>query len=182
VSDVRSKTTPIVVETEGPGQTRALAAALSDHCLAGDLVLLVGDLGAGKTTFAQGFGEKLGVREPITSPTFILVRRYPLHPPAARATGSAIRALLHADLYRLDTLGEVADLGLAELIEDGGVALVEWGDVAEEVLGPEWLSVRFEIVADERRRITLAADGTSWSARWPRVTVALGSLDGAGGR
>jgi tRNA threonylcarbamoyladenosine biosynthesis protein TsaE len=182
VSDVRGATAPLVVETDGPDETRALAAALADLCLAGDLVLLVGDLGAGKTTFAQGFGAALGVREPITSPTFVLVRRYPVHPHTSCASAGDIRALLHADLYRLDTLGEVADLGLAELIEDGGVALVEWGDVADRVLGPEWLLVRFEIVDDEHRRITLAADGTSWAARWPQLTAALGSLEGAFGR
>lgn len=191
MSDDRGVTAPLVVETEGPDQTRALATALTEQCRAGDLVLLVGDLGAGKTTFAQGFGRGLGIREPITSPTFTLVRRYPLDPNAPCATARGIRALLHADLYRLDTLGEVADLGLAELIEDGGVALVEWGDVADRVLGPEWLSVRFEIVDDEHRRITLAADGTSWTTRWPQLTAALGalgalgafgSLEGAGGR
>jgi tRNA A37 threonylcarbamoyladenosine biosynthesis protein TsaE len=92
-----------------------------------------------------------------------------------------IRALVHVDLYRLDTLGEVADLGLAELIEDGGEPLVECGDVAEEVLGPERLSVRFEITSDEHRRITLAAAGSSWTARWAQLARALGALAQAGG-
>ncbi len=96
----------------------------------GDVLLLSGDLGAGKTTFAQGFGRALGVDEPVTSPTFTLVRQYET---TAGATG--VRNLLHADVYRLDNLGEIVDLGLGQLVEDGGVALVEWGDAAEPVLG-----------------------------------------------
>ena len=91
-----------------------------------------GTSGAGKTTFAQGFGAGLGVAEPITSPTFTLVRQYPL---GRRATPAPAHLLLHADVYRLDHLHEVVDLGLGELVEDGGVALVEWGDAAEPVLG-----------------------------------------------
>jgi tRNA threonylcarbamoyladenosine biosynthesis protein TsaE len=185
VTEPGGATAPLPVESDGPDETRALAAALSGVCRGGDVVLLVGDLGAGKTTFAQGFGQALGIAEPITSPTFTLVRRYPLDPEgspasspssAARAAAAArgIRALVHADVYRLDTLGEIADLGLAELIEDGGVALVEWGDVAVGVLGSEWLSVRLEFVADKRRRLTFVGSGPSWSERWPPLTDAFG--------
>ena len=103
-----------------PG-TRALAAALAPVCRPGDVLLLSGDLGAGKTTFAQGFAPALGVDEPVTSPTFTLVRL------RGRAGPTGVRTLLHADVYRLDHLGEIADLGLGQLVEDGAVALVEWG-------------------------------------------------------
>ena len=167
---------PLVVESGGPAETRALAAALAEICRAGDVVLLVGDLGAGKTTFAQGFGRALGISEPVTSPTFTLVRRYPLDEPGSPVAARGIRGLVHVDVYRLDTLGEIADLGLAESIEDGGVALVEWGDVAEGVLGAEWVSVRFEILDDERRRITVTGNGPSWSARWQRLAGLLGGV------
>jgi tRNA threonylcarbamoyladenosine biosynthesis protein TsaE len=177
VSQRTETTAPLVLASDGPDATKALAASLSDVCRAGDLVLLVGDLGAGKTTFAQGFGRALGVTEPVTSPTFTLVRRYPLDRAGSSAAVRGIRSLVHVDLYRLDTLGEVADLGLAELIEDGGVGLVEWGDVAVEVLGTELLSVRFEVVDDERRRITLVGDGPSWSARWTLVAEAFEAQD-----
>ena len=74
---------------------------------------------AGKTAFAKGFGAAIGVTEPITSPTYTLVHSYP----AGRVT------LHHADIYRLTTLHEVADLALAELLESDGIVLVEWGDV-----------------------------------------------------
>ena len=184
-------TTPLVVESDGPDETQALAVALAGLCTGGDVVLLVGDLGAGKTTFAQGFGQALGIPDSVTSPTFTLVRRYPLDEhaspgapgaPAAATAARGIRAFVHADVYRLDTLGEIADLGLAEWIEDGGVALVEWGDVAVGVLGEEWVSVRFEIVDDEHRRITLVSAGSTWESRWPQLAVALGSLGEASGQ
>jgi tRNA threonylcarbamoyladenosine biosynthesis protein TsaE len=190
VTEPAGSTPPLVTESDGVGETRSLAAALAGLCRAGDLVLLVGDLGAGKTTFAGGFGRALGITEPVTSPTFTLVRRYPVGPlgssaPGASASGASgasaasgrgIRALVHADVYRLDTLGEIADLGLPEEIEDGGVALVEWGDVAVGLLGPEWLSVRFEIADDDRRRITLLGTGPSWMARWAQLGAAVGAL------
>jgi tRNA threonylcarbamoyladenosine biosynthesis protein TsaE len=184
VSEAGGATSPLRVESGGPDETRALAAALCEVCRAGDVVLLVGDLGAGKTTFAQGFARALGIVEPVTSPTFTLVRPYLLGGKGASASAGrrGIRALVHVDVYRLDTLGEIADLGLAELIEDGGVALVEWGDVAVSVLGSEWLSVRFEIVDDERRRLTVVGSGPSWAARWELLRDALASLEGAAGR
>ncbi len=113
------------VRTRSADETRALAAHLARAARRGDVVVLQGVLGAGKTTFAQGFARGLGVDGPVTSPTFTLVRQYPC----------ALGQLLHADVYRLDHLAEVWDLGLADLVEDG-VALVEWGDVARPALGP----------------------------------------------
>jgi tRNA threonylcarbamoyladenosine biosynthesis protein TsaE len=123
--------------------TAALAAALAALARPGDVILLVGGLGAGKTTFARGFARALGVEGPVTSPTFTLVREY--------ECGGPVRRLLHADLYRLDTLGELADLGLGEpdeLAADGAVALVEWGDVGAEVLGDGALTVAIEPAGD----------------------------------
>ena len=142
---------------------------LATVCVPGDVLLLSGDLGAGKTTFAQGFGRALGIDEPITSPTFTLVRQYEM---TAGATG--VRMLLHADVYRLDHLGEIADLGLGQLVEDGGVALVEWGDAAEPVLGDRGAVPavggrprRRRAAAyhrDRRRAPPGTAAGTTW---WP---------------
>ncbi len=160
---------PIVASTEGAEGTRALAAALVAHCRAGDVVLLVGGLGAGKTTFAQGAGRELGVDEPVTSPTFTLVRQYPLP-----GRGAGPRVLVHADVYRLDSLQEVVDLGLGELAEDGGVALVEWGDVAEPVIGRDALTVRLDPGDhDDRRTVTVSASGPIWKGRWQALTAAL---------
>ncbi len=113
------------VRTASPDATRDVAARLAGAARRGDVIVLQGSLGAGKTTFAQGFARGLGVAGPVTSPTFTLVRQYP----------STLGQLLHVDVYRLDHLAEVADLGLADLVEDG-VALVEWGDVARPALDP----------------------------------------------
>ena len=167
---VRCRTTDV----EG---TRSLAGAVAGLCVPGDIVLLAGDLGAGKTAFAQGFGAALGVDGPITSPTFALLRQYP-------CDHGAVRTLLHADVYRLDHLQEIVDLGLGELVEDGGVAVVEWGDVAEPVLGSESLTVHIvagacpadpdDAEADEDlRSIAVAPIGTAWDGRWKRLATAL---------
>ena len=159
-------TDPLVLVTTSPEATRAVAATLATRCVPGDVLLLSGDLGAGKTTFAQGFGRAVGVEEPVTSPTFTLVRQYevPVGP-------TGVRTLLHADVYRLDHLGEIADLGLGQLVEDGGVALVEWGEAAEPVLGSGALSLLLVADPDDeaRRTITVAAAGSSWADRWDHV-------------
>lgn len=158
----------IVLRSTGAEETRRLAARLAHRCRPGDVVLLAGGLGAGKTTFAQGFGAGLGVAEPVTSPTFTLVRQYPVDRPP-------ITTFLHADVYRLDHLREVADLGLGELVGDAGVALVEWGDVAEPVLGKGALTVRLETDPDDEdcRRISLGPPGEAWSGRWKAVEADL---------
>jgi tRNA threonylcarbamoyladenosine biosynthesis protein TsaE len=137
-------------------------------CVPGDVLLLVGDLGAGKTTFAQGFGSGLGVDEPVTSPTFTLVRQYPV------GADGPIRTFLHADLYRLDHLHEIVDLGLGELLEDGAVALVEWGDVAEPVLGRGSLAVELAAGPDDTdRTVTVTSVGQEWSSRWAGLVEAV---------
>lgn len=125
----------IRTRTSSVQQTRAVGAALSGVLRPGDVVLLVGDLGAGKTTFSQGVAEGLGVTEPVTSPTFVLVRPYDCAEPGTEANPTRLRRLLHADLYRLEHTTEVVDLALGELVEDDAAALVEWGDVAAPLLG-----------------------------------------------
>ena len=99
--------------------THAIAAALAGVSRAGDVIVLAGEMGAGKTAFAQGFGRALGVTEPITSPTFTLVHSY----------DAPMVTLHHADIYRLEQYAEVADLALGELAEFDGIVLIEWGDV-----------------------------------------------------
>jgi tRNA threonylcarbamoyladenosine biosynthesis protein TsaE len=170
----------ITVCSDSPTTTRAIAAALAGLSKAGDLVVLAGEMGSGKTVFAQGFGVGLGVQDPITSPTFVLVHQYD----GGRLT------LHHADVYRLERLAEVADLALEELLEASGVVLVEWGDVVSLALGSDFLTVRLarsEPEADaqvdvdtgiaatsdddlsERRVITLEAVGRGWTTRWSRL-------------
>ncbi len=158
----------LVLRSTGSGETRALAAVLASRCRPGDVVLLAGGLGAGKTTFAQGFGAGLGVAEPITSPTFTLLRQY-------RVDRPPLAVFLHADVYRLDHLQEVVDLGLGELLGDDGVALVEWGDVVEPVLGDGALTVRIDPVPDrdDDRTIRIGPPGEAWSDRWAALAGGL---------
>jgi tRNA threonylcarbamoyladenosine biosynthesis protein TsaE len=122
-----------------------------------------GEMGAGKTAFAQGFGRSLGVTEPITSPTFTLVRSYP----CGKLT------LHHADLYRLERTTELADLALAELAEDRGVVLVEWGDVVGDALGEHLVVLLgFDDESEDRRLIEIHGVGGSWAGRWSRLVEA----------
>jgi len=148
--------------TSSPAATRALAAELATLARPGDTVLLAGDLGAGKTTFAQGFAAGLGVEGPVTSPTFTLVRPYRCGP---AGLDIGVRTLVHADVYRLDHLQEVVDLALVELVEDAAVALVEWGDVAAPVLGADALVVRIERGEDDDERRIELVPGASWAGR-----------------
>lgn len=146
--------------------TRALAADLAVLARPGDVVLLGGSLGAGKTTFAQGFARGLGVEGPVTSPTFTLVRQYPCR--------GAVSQLVHADVYRLDSLGQVTDLALPELVEDGAVALVEWGDAASPVLGDDTLTVILEPgEGPDDRTLRVAGRGVRWASRREAVSAVL---------
>jgi tRNA threonylcarbamoyladenosine biosynthesis protein TsaE len=170
---------PVEVTTGSPDETRAFAAALATLCRAGDVVLLVGDLGAGKTVFAQGFAAALGVEGPVTSPTFALVRQYhcgPDHP---------VRTLIHADVYRTGSVAEVADLALAELVEEDAVAVVEWGDLAAPALGESALEVTLVVPAAAAdptvRRISVVGRGR-WSERAGEVTAALAPVTSDGAR
>jgi len=149
--------------------THAVAAAIAGLARSGDIVVLAGEMGAGKTAFAQGFGSALGIDEPITSPTFTLVHSYDLPAPVR-----GLRTVHHADLYRLDRTAEVADLALGELAEYGGVVLVEWGDVVEGIFG-DHLTVHLdpdpddetdELALDRARLIEVAGTGSSWAGRW----------------
>jgi tRNA threonylcarbamoyladenosine biosynthesis protein TsaE len=149
--------------TKSVHDTKLLAATLGELARPGDLILLAGDLGAGKTAFAQGFGEALGVDERITSPTFTLASQY---------HGRLV--LNHLDVYRLEQLAEVADLGLAELLEDGGVTLIEWGDVIVPALPADYLEVRFSFGdGDDDRFLDLIAVGPRWTARLRAIETAL---------
>jgi tRNA threonylcarbamoyladenosine biosynthesis protein TsaE len=149
--------------TKSAEDTRELAAAVAGVARAGDVVLLAGDLGAGKTTFAQGFARGLGVAEPVTSPTFVLVRPY-----------EGRLRLAHVDLYRLDHLQEVVDLGLPELVDEGAVVLVEWGDVAPGPIASEFLEVRLTPGEADRRQLDLRLVGDRWRPRHSALVAALG--------
>ncbi len=161
---------PVRAATDSVEETRRLAGRLAPLCRAGDVVLLVGDLGAGKTAFAQGFAAALGVAGPVTSPTFALVRHYRC------GAASRVATLIHADVYRTGTVAEVVDLALAELVEEDAVAVVEWGDLAAPALGASTLEVTL-VVPDpvgspERRDVSVSCHG-SWAERSAEVAGAV---------
>lgn len=140
--------------TQTAEETRALAARLAARLRPGDILLLEGALGAGKTTFVQGLAEGLGVRAPVTSPTFTLLQEYP----------GAQGPLLHFDLYRLDRPEEVVDLGFEESLERGGVVVVEWAERLGWLTPPEHLRICMEREEGERRRIALLPSGSRYRA------------------
>jgi tRNA threonylcarbamoyladenosine biosynthesis protein TsaE len=118
-------------------QTHALGAALARVLRPGDLLVLTGELGAGKTTFAQGLGEGLGVREGIISPTFVLVRIHPNLPDGPNPGGPD---LVHVDAYRLGSASEIDDIDLENTL-DSSVTVVEWGRGRVEHLSDSRLEV-----------------------------------------
>ena len=142
--------------------TRDLAAAVAALARAGDVVLLVGDLGAGKTAFTQGFALALGVEEHVTSPTFTLARSYK----------GRVR-LNHLDAYRLESAQEAEDLGLGELLEEG-VTVIEWGDTVAPAIPADYLELRFAYGdQDDDRNVAVRVVGPSWAARQRSLAGAL---------
>jgi tRNA threonylcarbamoyladenosine biosynthesis protein TsaE len=142
-----------------PEETTAAGVALGGTLAPGDVVALYGGLGAGKTCFTQGLVAGLGVQTRATSPTFVLVNEYqgrlPVH---------------HVDAYRTNSLTELVDLGLLDLLGGDGVTIIEWADRAEALLPARAIRVRIDGVGDEPRRITIedpraAAGGVSKNPR-----------------
>jgi tRNA threonylcarbamoyladenosine biosynthesis protein TsaE len=154
---------PLELETRTPEETREVAAALAEILVPGDVVSLTGDLGAGKTCFVQGAARALGVADPVASPTFVLVREYHGDLP-----------VYHVDVYRLDRLQEVIDLGFEDLLDPSGVMFIEWGDAIDALLPPSYLEVRLAVAnEDEARRLRFTGHG-SWGARWERMEGIVG--------
>ena len=140
----------VTVVTGSPDQTRAFAASLAGVAEPGDLLCLWGDLGAGKTVFAKGFGAGLGVRDTILSPSFVLMGEY-----AGRLP------LFHIDLYRLASAAEAFDGGLLDDRQAAGVVLIEWPDRLADEVPPDRLDVRIDGAGNERRSISVAAHGAT---------------------
>ena len=150
--------------TAGPAATEAAGEEFARLLRPGDVVLLSGPLGAGKTTFVRGLARGLGVRERATSPTFTIVRQHECHNDLGIAT------LHHADVYRVTSLDEVLDLALGELVEEAAVAVVEWGELAAPVFGADVVTVSIAVTSDEERTIDVdgagARDRAEAMARW----------------
>jgi tRNA threonylcarbamoyladenosine biosynthesis protein TsaE len=146
---------PLTLRSDSAARTRKLGEALGELLQPGDILLLTGDLGAGKTTLTQGIGAGMGVRSVINSPTFTLLKehdgRLPLH---------------HFDLYRLDSPNEIYTLGFDEYFQSGGVSIVEWaerGEPQEPGELPPWpenaLRIQITATGPRSRLLRLSASG-----------------------
>jgi tRNA threonylcarbamoyladenosine biosynthesis protein TsaE len=144
--------------------TRAFGRRLAAVLRAGDLVILDGPLGAGKTALAQGIGAGLGVRGQVTSPTFVVSR---VHRPDPERGGRV--PLVHVDAYRLGSLAEVDDLDLDATLDES-VTIVEWGGGKVEQLNDDHLVVRLRRRDDDVRDLTLVPHGPTWPARLTQLT------------
>ena len=155
--------------TKGADQTEAVGEAIGSQLRVGDLVVLTGDLGAGKTTFAKGLARALGVTQKVTSPTFTIVQEYDGRLPVA-----------HVDVYRLHRIQELHDFGFEELLESR-VTIVEWGEAIAAVLPLERIDVTLTLHDDDddQRIVEVVAAGPAWAARRPALEAALAEL-GAG--
>jgi tRNA threonylcarbamoyladenosine biosynthesis protein TsaE len=139
--------------------TRSIGEAIAPLLSAGDAIALTGELGAGKTTFAQGVARGLDFPGHVVSPTFTLVREY----------RSGRLPIVHADVYRLERVQDVLDLELDDEAE-GGVLLVEWGDVVEALLPGGHLVIELGIPGDTTERsVELRTEGETWLPRWERL-------------
>lgn len=144
----------MLARTTSVDDTRALAAALAEALRPRDLVVLTGEMGAGKTAFTQGLGRALGIEGRITSPTFTIAQTY---------EGGRIR-LHHVDVYRLNHLHEALDVGLAEMLDEDAVVVIEWGDAVRAVLPPEYLEIRITFGPSPGAAAAGAAATTAGSA------------------
>ncbi|MEI7654127.1 MAG: tRNA (adenosine(37)-N6)-threonylcarbamoyltransferase complex ATPase subunit type 1 TsaE [Actinomycetota bacterium] len=140
--------------------TQRAGEELAGMLRGGDVVVLSGPLGAGKTTFVQGVARGLGVEDRVTSPTFTVVREHRC------TTHPSIRTLHHVDLYRTNSRGEIIDLALGELVEEAGVALIEWGELAGDLFGADVLSITIRTDDDESRHFEIEGQRVSDFSSW----------------
>jgi tRNA threonylcarbamoyladenosine biosynthesis protein TsaE len=162
--DRRASTYGLRLRTHTPEETRAVGAALAAELRAGDVVALTGELGAGKTCLVQGAAVELGVTERVTSPSFLLRRDYRGRMP-----------IIHLDVYRLDTLQEVLDVGYDEVADGAGVTFIEWGDAMAPLLPADYLEVDLRLgdptaagdftEGAEARTLELRPHGADWRRR-----------------
>ena len=128
------------------------AAKFVSTLVTGDLILLNGDLGAGKTTLAQFIGKHLGVKRHINSPTFNIIKSY---------QGSKLK-MHHMDCYRLEGMEE--DLGFDEYFDDDGISIVEWSQFIQDLLPEEHLTIDIHIINEQERELSLNAQGKHYEA------------------
>ena len=152
----------LVIESNSAEQTRRLGKRLGELATSGDIILLIGTLGAGKTCLTQGIARGLGIDDYTASPSFVLVREHKGRLP-----------LYHVDLYRLDRIEEVAQLGLDDYLYGEGICVVEWADKGVSVFPREHLLIEIQVIASTKRKLIFTPEGT-------RYTKMLSKLEAAG--
>ena len=141
-------TTELELVSHSSDETHAIGAQLGQHAQPGDVLLLTGELGAGKTTLTQGIAQGLDVAERPRSPTFVMATEYHGRLP-----------LYHLDLYRVDHVAELGELGLDEYLSGEGVTVVEWADRAPHAFPADCLWISLESIDEDTRRLSMTADG-----------------------
>lgn len=137
------------IVSQSPHQTKKLGQIMAGLLKGREVICLEGDLGGGKTTFLQGLANGLGAKEEITSPTFILLRKYPLK-------NSKVSALYHIDCYRINQPEEILDLGLEDILQEPkAVVAIEWADKIKKVLPKNRLTIKFEFIDEKKRRLLI---------------------------
>ena len=134
--------------TSSPEETQRVAREIGERCIGGEVILLVGELGAGKTCFTQGLAQGLGIDDYVHSPTFVMVGRY-----------EGRRTLYHVDLYRVESFDEALELGVEEQLGDDAVCVVEWADRAMGAFGDGHLLVELTDLGDSSRKLVFEPTG-----------------------
>lgn len=151
--------------SHSPAQTQRFGARLGELLQGGELILLDGQLGTGKTTFTQGLAQGMGITEQVNSPTFTLLKEYrrrSISGAAGKGKGNTRKqgpALYHFDLYRLDNPAEIFDLGFDDYLNSDGVCVVEWADKADLYWPADHLSIRLKILSETKRGLLFTAVG-----------------------
>jgi len=143
-------------------QTQRLGARLGELLQEGELILLAGQLGTGKTTFTQGLAQGMGITALINSPTFVLLKEYAGQPRSGTQADTPQPvgpALYHFDLYRLENAEEILDLGFEEYFYSNGVCVVEWADKADLLWPTEHLHIRMKMLSETKRSLLFTAKG-----------------------
>lgn len=162
-------TTRITIATSSADETRRIGEAMGRAARLGDIILLHGELGAGKTTLTQGILKGLGGDEYASSPTFVLISQY-----EARLT------LYHVDLYRIDEPEDTFELGLDEILDGEGLCVVEWAERAPDQFPAERLSVELLRTGEHTRSLTIEATGPGYAGYLQEIDAVGQASSGPG--
>jgi tRNA threonylcarbamoyladenosine biosynthesis protein TsaE len=155
---------PLIIESKTAAMTRRIGEAIGKGLQPGDVILLAGPLGAGKTTLVQGMAKGLGVTGSVMSPTFVLMREL-----------EGRLKLYHLDLYRLEKMPEITDLGLDDYLFGEGVTVIEWADRAEALWPDDHLRIDLEYGAEAKgRKLKVAAHGKRYQKMMDELTAKFG--------